>query len=389
MSKKLSYQEFISRAKKAHKNKYNYSLITEEFWRENYKHNQKTKIPILCKEHGIFYQTVFDHLQGHGCLSCAGKQKWSIEKIKNDLKKLNLKFIKIIKNENLKNKTNSLPNQYMEYFCEKHGIQKGKVRNVCKNGCKLCSLEKRKKQSRQNDLDFWQKRVKNFKLLIAKEEFKKIYTNSQKTKVKAQCIKCGKIHLRSLFHLWQKGTCSCQKNKKLLNLEAFLEKAKKAHKNKYDYSLITEEFWRENYIGKYKTKIPIICKKHGVFYQTVNDHVLGSGCPKCNQSKGEKSLRQFLEKNKIKYITEYQVPDSKLRFDFYLPDYNLAIEYDGELHYKNTNLSSLKKTKQRDFLKNRLCFVYRINLIRIPYHFKKNLDNYLNYIFKRENIFKG
>jgi len=381
MSQKITYEIFKNKIKNK-KIKYDYSLITEEWWQENYSRAQKTKIPIVCKKHGVFYQTVFDHLQGHGCLTCAGKQKWTINKIKNDLKKFNLKFIEIEKNLNLKNKTNSLAQQYLIYKCSKHGTQKGKVRIVCKNGCPKCSKEINKNKNRKNDLTLWKKRIKNFDLLINEKDFENIYTNAQTTKISAKCKICGKIYNRTLFHFWQKGTCSCQKNSNLLQLNDFLKRAKEIHKDKYnvyDYSLITKEFWDKNYIGKYKTKIPIVCKKHGVFYQRVSDHLQGSGCPKCNESKGERKIRQYLEENNIEYFIEYQVPESKLRFDFYLPKYNIAIEYDGEQHFTNKiTRYNLKKIKQRDFLKNKLCFIYKINLIRIPYWEYDNIEKILN-----------
>lgn len=65
-------QEFIKRADKIHKNKYNYSNTI-------YKNN-KTKVAILCSTHGVFYQRPHDHLRGCGCLECSGKKQLTTQK---------------------------------------------------------------------------------------------------------------------------------------------------------------------------------------------------------------------------------------------------------------------------------------------------------------------
>lgn len=61
--------------------------------------------------------------------------------------------------------------------------------------------------------------------------------------------------------------------KKTLTTEQFIEKAKKIHKDRYDYSLV-------EYVNS-QTKVKIICQKHGIFEQTPNNHLKGCNCPKC------------------------------------------------------------------------------------------------------------
>ena len=60
----------------------------------------------------------------------------------------------------------------------------------------------------------------------------------------------------------------------------------------------------------------------------------GYSCPICDESKGEKFVRQYLESNNIEFIQEYKFNDCKhkrsLPFDFYIKEYNLCIEFDGE-----------------------------------------------------------
>lgn len=118
----------------------------------------------------------------------------------------------------------------------------------------------------------------------------------------------------------------------------------------------------------------------------------GYGCPKCNSSKGEKSICQWLDDNQIKYISQKKFDDCKdiraLPFDFYLPDYNLCIEYDGEQHFKPVNFGGIsdeeasqnyKTTLRHDHIKNEFCQNNDISLLRISFYENPHeiLNNFL------------
>ena len=92
--------------------------------------------------------------------------------------------------------------------------------------------------------------------------------------------------------------------------ENFIEDAIKVHGNKYDYSLV-------EYINT-RTKVKIICKKHGVFEQSPYVHLTGSGCKKCISRKY--TLNEFLEKcnkihnNKYDYsLVDYKFNNTKVK----------------------------------------------------------------------------
>lgn len=102
----------------------------------------------------------------------------------------------------------------------------------------------------------------------------------------------------------------------------------------------------------------------------------GTRCPYCNESKGEKEIVMVLDKYNIEYIRQYNFKDCKgkrrtLPFDFYLPQYNICIEYDGQQHYKldcfNYTLLDLMNRKYLDDIKTKYCEDNNIKLIRIPY----------------------
>lgn len=111
---------------------------------------------------------------------------------------------------------------------------------------------------------------------------------------------------------------------------------------------------------------------------------IGSGCPMCApKSKGEISIREFLLENKVNFISQKTfdncVSKNSLYFDFYLPDFNLCIEYDGQQHFKSIPIfggdNALKLQMKRDKIKNDYCSDNKINLLRIPYwNFKEISD---------------
>lgn len=108
-------------------------------------------------------------------------------------------------------------------------------------------------------------------------------------------------------------------------------------------------------------------------------------CPVCSKLEplGERFIRLYLEANSIRFIPQYRFRDCKdkktLPFDFYLPDYNLLIEFDGEGHYWAVfGENSFLKTKEHDKIKTEYCKKNNINLIRIPFWEKSNIKNILD-----------
>ena len=99
-----------------------------------------------------------------------------------------------------------------------------------------------------------------------------------------------------------------------------------------------------------KTKIKHKCNKCGYIYaQMPNDHLYnGTSCPKCNESHGEKYIRNYLDTNNIKYESQKRFSDLKdkkpLSYDFYLPKYKILIEYQGEQHYESRKFNGKEGT---------------------------------------------
>ena len=180
------------------------------------------------------------------------------------------------------------------------------------------------------------------------------------------CPNHGEFKQRCSDHLKGKGCPKCVgKNK---TNEEYIEEVNRVHKNKYDYS--------KTKLGLTRNKITIICPLHGEFQQTANSHLNGCGCPSCIfESKGEKTIREFLDMNDIKYLKQKTFKGckqkKKLRFDFYVPSLNACIEFDGLQHYKPIERfggeMGLIETKTNDKIKNEFCKNNDIQLHRIKY----------------------
>ena len=171
-----------------------------------------------------------------------------------------------------------------------------------------------------------------------------------KHKTQNGCPKCGFLKV-----------CDSRKP----TIEELISKFNEIHENKYDYSKIT------NYVNE-KTLVPIICSKHGEFLQTSIKHLQGQGCPRCNESKLERKITLLLEKENVEFEPQKKFEWlGRQRLDFYLPQYNIAIECQGEQHFKPIKyfggVEKLAIYQQRDETKKLLCQQNKVNLIYINY----------------------
>lgn len=176
--------------------------------------------------------------------------------------------------------------------------------------------------------------------------------------------------------------------------EQFIEDAIKSHNYKYDYSKV-------NYTGC-RNKVEIICPIHGIFLQVASNHIRGSGCPKCKNSKGQTKVARVLFSMGIKFINEYYYNDCKgdksyLFFDFYIPSKNMLIEYDGEQHFKpvkfhlnmaeETSKLMFEKTQRYDMIKNQYAHNNNIPLLRIPYTEFNNIEILVREFIDTNHVF--
>lgn len=268
----------------------------------------------------------------------------------------------------------------VKILCKLHGFFEQTPDNHLRNhGCPKCNGGTKLKKE-----DFIKKSENKHGKLYSYQEVN--YKNS-KTKVIIHCKNHGNFLQTPSEHLSGSGCPKCGKEKikqkKTLTIEKFLQKANLKHNNKYDYSLIKD-------IKSSKNKISIICKVHGIFNQRLNAHLRGNRCPKCKISIGEEKIMNFLIKNSIEYTFQKRFKECRdirpLPFDFYLPKFNVCIEYDGKQHFKlNPQIDSLESfndRKRKDNIKNEFCKKENNpKLVRVNYKDINKIDEILEEIF--------
>ena len=186
-------------------------------------------------------------------------------------------------------------------------------------------------------------------------------------KIKIICKTHGVFEQRLGDHLAGGNCPKCVKEEKEVSVNDFLFDAIKHHGNTYGYNFIFEDYTKANEF------VRILCKKHGIFRQRAGDHRRGAGCPHCNGSRGEAAVRSFLIRNKIEFIFQKTYPDLKsdkgwaYRYDYFIPEFNTLVEYDGKQHFEAGHLNeyNLSEVEETDRIKTQYAKENNIDLIRI------------------------
>lgn len=213
------------------------------------------------------------------------------------------------------------------------------------------------------------------------------YINS-KTKVKCLCLNDGHVWYMSPDDLLHGHGCSVCHGGVPDNMDSFLSKL---HKKTHDITVSGQ------YVNS-QTKLQCKCNKCGHEWMSKPNSLLnGCGCPKCKASHGERRISKYLDDHHIAYISQHKFDDCRyirpLLFDFYLPQYNTVIEYQGEQHfhklwydyihhYDDTIATNHYELAQlRDEIKRKFCESNNIQLIEIPYTELKSIEKFLDNIF--------
>jgi hypothetical protein len=358
---KLTTKEFIEKAQKIHGDKFDYSLVKYV--------NNKIKVKIICKEHGEFEQQPSTHLLGRsGCKKC------HINSIRSNTEE----FIQKAKDIHGDKCDYSLVEYVgskvkVKIICKEHGIfEQTPVMHMAGQNCPKCSIAAK----------FTQKKfVEKAKAIHGdKYDYSETIYNGAEHSVKIFCKKCNNTFVQvASSHMKGWGCNECSKKAHTLSVEEFINRAIKKHGDKYDYSSV-------NY-KRMDVKVDIFCKKCKKYFQQTPHNHMFYGCKNCSssdESKGEKEIKNFLEKLNISFIQQKMFDDckniNKLPFDFYLPHFNTCIEFDGKQHFKPIGHwggeDGLKSIQKRDKIKTEYCKLNNIPLIRISY--KDNIEYILN-----------
>jgi hypothetical protein len=255
----------------------------------------------------------------------------------------------------------------IKIICPIHGIfkQTADKHSNRKHGCPSCG--KTKKITKEYFLS------KTNELYGDLFKYPNLSFDNCHDKIEIECTKHGSFYNKLHIHLKTNSCIGCRKERRF---NEYKKQCEIIHNNKFDYTLTDFSITTNS--------VQITCTKHGLFEQLLHSHKSGIGCPKCSTSRGETSIINYLIKKEIIYFHQEVVTylNKKHIFDFYLPNYNLFIEYDGEQHFKSIDYfggdDEFKKIIHNDNLKNEYCKLNNINLLRIPYTEFKKIENILD-----------
>lgn len=356
--------------------------------------NSKVLMDVKCLEHGAFKIRPVDLINGYGCPYCGGTKKYSTKEFIEKATRVHNGFFEY------KHTEYKGSGEKLIVTCPVHGDFVVKANNHLNGAnCQKCRREGIKhKITKLPKVNSSTKRLTTETFIEKANLVHSNFYSYEKTKYersnKKLIVTCpihGDFSITPNHHLSGRGCSYCGKNKQLTTDE-FIEKANNIHEHKYLYF--------KTVYTKTHNDVIITCPEHGDFLQSPANHLKGQGCPKCNESKLEKIVMEYLSKHNIQYKHEAKFVWLKskrnMRLDFFLPYYNAAIECQGIQHFslkgfvkKQENLNEIKK---RDELKKNLCEEHGIKLfyfsnlgISYPYHVYENIELMFNDIKQYKN----
>ena len=308
---KSNTKDFIKKAISVHGCKYDYSKVQYE--------KASQKVCIICPEHGEFWQTPNKHLQGRGCPKCAEirqseRMSSNTEDFIEKAKKIHGDKYDYSKVDYIKN---TLP---ITIICKTHGefIQLPSV-HLTGCGCPKCANETRNKNKVLGN-EIFIKRAKS--VHGDRYDYSHVnYINNQ-TEVEIICKEHGSFFQSPNKHMSGHGCPKCGGSEPY-DTKTFIEKAKKIHGDKYDYS-------KTEYKNS-KEKVCIICPKHGEFWQEAASHLCGTDCPKCFGivSKSENELFEIVKEFYPDTKQSVRNVISPKEIDIYIPSIKIGFEFNG------------------------------------------------------------
>ncbi len=246
MPKKITQEDFILKSNKIHKNKYDYSKVKY--------YDCKTKVCIICPEHGEFWQSPDKHINSkNGCPKC--KNEKTSERCKKSKEDFIKDAIKIHGNKYNYSKTEYVNNKVKTcIICPEHGeFWQTPHAHLSGQGCPLCKNEKARKQNNKgiDKFIFEAKQIHGEKYNYSKVNY--INTN---TKVCIICPKHGEFWQKPSKHLIGQGCCICNHNGHIIETKLYNE--------------LKETFEKEKIIHCYRNKNILGTQELDIYFPEYN-----------------------------------------------------------------------------------------------------------------------
>lgn len=381
MSKKRkTHEEFINELKNLNDN----IEVLEQY------NGCDTKILCRCKLDGYEWTSSPSNLlSNHGCPKCGGVARKTHEEFVTEVSNINKNISVIGKYKNAHTKILckcKVCNN--EWYAKPHML----INKINPTGCPSCAnliVAQKCSKTHSEFIEELNHVNKNIKILTK-------YKNNH-TKVSCKCMICQyewDARPADLIKNNPNGCPKCGNSLKKIHNDFISE----LHNINKDIKILG------NYKNN-KSKILCKCKLCGYEWMETPNSLLRSsrqkGCIICNHlnSYGEERIGNFLLKNGIKFICQKTFDDligvnsGKLSYDFYIPDYNILIEYQGQQHYKPTTFGGISINKAEKMLKQQLehdrrkrdyAQSHNITLIEINYYDFNNVENILTkYLYNK------
>ncbi len=271
-------------------------------------------------------------------------------------------------------------NTNVKYICPVHGLRKIKLERLLNGaGCRKCADDIIGLKSRLHIEEVINAvESKNNDHLLNPEDYKTTGTKN----LKIVCGSCGDIFLSSLSSIMN-GNGRCRKcaneeiGKKLIKKEEHINRVINSIPGVCILNI-------DDYQGAYTKNLYVKCVECGDVFLSSYTKYINAGinrCKKCvsKSSYGEYYISQYLTSHSIPFTQEKRFDDCKdkkpLPFDFYLPDHNMCIEFDGIQHRRPVRgYLAYDRTKRHDKMKDDYCLKNGIKLLRISSDDFDNID---------------
>ena len=375
MSKRKTHEEFML---EIHNLNPNYTIIGQYI-------DSKTKIKCKCNICENEWDALPNNLlKGQGCIVCANRRSGDKRRKTNEQFLLELTSITdtIIPLETYKGALKKILVKCTEcgnqWYVEPHSLLQGK-------GCNVCSSIRGGMKQRKSHSQFVDELYEKYPTLIVNSEYTTMHN-----KVNFTCSVCHNTFDRMARDVFYNGGCPiCNVNnlpqRQPKTLEQFLDDLH--HINK-------DIVYLDGYI-KASEKVHVQCKICGHDWWSIGTSLTsGFGCPVCNMSHGERKIKDYLCDYIYTYVPQKTfdglvgVGGGYLSYDFYLPDYNLLIEYQGEFHDGSAKMQTeidFLKQKEHDKRKKQYAKKHNIELLEIWYYEYDDIESILNNYFTQQN----
>lgn len=342
VSKACTQEGFITKMQKIYDDKYDFSKFAYNGYAE--------KGIVICPIHGEFLKTPHDLVKGQSCPKCGRTQSGIKRTMSQD------EFIKRARKihgdkYNYDKAVYTKQSENVIITCPKHGdFLQTPRKHLVGHGCPKCGTENAISKRRPTIESILQrfKEIHHDKYTYEIEE----EYRSNRDKIKIICPRHGAFYQSVASHLHGQGCPKCGIEKLSSSMastkEEFISKAKAIFGDQYNYDEV-------EYVNN-KTKVKVICPKHGAFWAVPNNHIANhSGCPKCASpiSKWEQDVADTIASLGVQVEQSNRGILHGHEIDIFLPQYNIGIECDGlrwhneQYRDKNYHLDKTNECNER------------------------------------------